>query len=139
MRNTLVALSMLLSTAAYATSNPTLDITVTGAKEQTGSLRIAIFNSAESFQKEPHVTLVIPVDSDTMQFSVGDLAAGEFAVMLFHDVDSNEKMKTNLLGMPKEPWGASLEGSQLFGPPKWRDVMFQHTDAGTSLTIELNN
>jgi len=139
MRKALFALSMLFSTAAFAASNPPLEITVTGAKEKTGSLRIAIFNSAESFQKEPHFTLVVPVDSDTMQFTVDELAAGEFAVMLFHDVDSNEKMKTNLLGMPKEPWGASLEGTQIFGPPKWGDVMFEHTDAGTSLTIELHD
>ena len=138
MRKTVFALSMLLSASSHAVSNPPLDITVTGVKEQIGSLRIAIFNSAESFQKEPHLTLTIPVDADTMQFSVDELVAGEFAVMLFHDVDSNEKMKTNLVGMPREPWGASLEGTAIFGPPKWEDVMFKHTDAGTSLTIELH-
>ncbi len=137
MRNSVFALFMLVSVASYAASNPSLDITITGVKEQTGSLRIAIFNSKETFQKEPHITLAIPVDSDTIEFSVEELAVGEFAVMLFHDIDSNEKMKTNLVGMPREPWGASLEGTTIFGPPKWKDVMFEHTDTGTSLTIEL--
>jgi len=137
MRKTAIALLVLLSGVAQAASNPPLDVTVTGVKEKVGSLRVAIFDKAESFQKEAHITLSLPVESDTIEFTVGDLAAGDFAIMLFHDVDSNEKLKTNLIGMPREPWGASLDGTQLFGPPKWKDVVFTHTNAGTSLTIQL--
>jgi len=91
MRKFVFTLLLLLSTASHAASNFSLDVTVTGIEKQTGSLRIAIFNSAETFQKDPHLTLTIPVDSDTIQFSVDELAVGEFAVMLFHDVDSNER------------------------------------------------
>jgi len=138
MRKALFALVVLLSTATQAASNSPLDVTITGVKQMSGSLRVAIFNSAETFQKEPHLTLNLPVESETMRFSVDELVAGEFAIMLFHDVDSNEKMKTNLVGMPREPWGASLQGTRLFGPPKWKDVVFVHADGGSSLTIELN-
>jgi len=138
MNRSLFAFLVLLATAAHASANPPMDITVTGVKEQSGSLRVAIFNSAESFQKDPHLTLNIPVDSDTLTFTVGDLVVGEFAIMLFHDVDSNQKLKTNLVGMPREPWGASLEGTKIFGPPTWQDVVFTHTETGSSINIELH-
>jgi len=137
MRKTLLALTALISAASHAATNAPLEVTVTGAKQLTGSLRIAIFNSADTFQKDPHRGMSIPVDSDTIEFTVDDLNAGEFAIMLFHDIDSNEKMKTNLIGMPREPWGASLQGTSVFGPPKWKDVVFTHSDSGTSITIEL--
>lgn len=138
MNKAVLALIGLFAGTTQAVMSAPLEVTVTGVKAQTGEIRVAIFDSADSFQKKPARTLVLSVDAENIQFSVDDLPAGEFAIMLFHDLDSNEKMKTNLVGMPREPWGASLEGTRLFGPPKWKDVVFAHTDSGTSMNIELH-
>lgn len=138
MNKAVLALLGFITLTSQAVMSAPLEVTVTGVKAQTGEIRVAIFDSAESFQKKPTRTVVLPVDAESIQFSVDDLPAGEFAIMLFHDLDSNEKMKTNLVGMPREPWGASLEGTKLFGPPKWKDVVFVHADTGTSINIELH-
>jgi len=73
-----------------------------------------------------------------MVFSFPDLASGSYAIMVFHDVNSNDKLDTNLLGMPKEPWGGSLQGKSVFGAPGWNDTKFELTDAGKSIDIMLN-
>lgn len=115
----------------------TLEVTVSGVKEQSGTVRVALFDSKDSFQKEPFKSIVIPVESDSISFSFENLAVGQYAVMLFHDVNSNEIMETNLLGIPSEPWGASLLGTKLFGPPRWKHTQFIHGESGTAFEIEL--
>ena len=118
-------------------SKATLEVTVSGVKEQSGTIRVALFDSEESFQKEPFKSIEIPVESDSASFSFEDLPVGQYAVMLFHDVNSNEVMETNLLGIPSEPWGASLLGTKLFGPPRWKHTQFTHGETGTVFDIEL--
>jgi len=66
------------------------------------------------------------------------LDAGEYAVMVFHDVNGNDKLDTNLLGMPSEPWGASLQGKRVFGAPGWDDTRFSVADTNVSIAIKLN-
>lgn len=133
-----LAIISLLTATTQIVSAATLDVTITGVKKQTGNLLVAIYDSSDSFQKEAYKNLIVPADSDTVQFTIDNLAAGEFAIMLFHDIDSNRKLKTNLVGMPREPWGASLQGKAIFGPPKWSDVVFDIPDAGTELEIALH-
>ena len=58
--------------------------------------------------------------------------------MVFHDLNSNGKLDSNLFGIPKEPWGGSLQGKSVFGAPGWTDTQFELTDAGKTITIELN-
>ena len=40
------------------------------------------------------------------------------------DVDGDGELKTNMVGMPKEPWGISNNAAGRFGPPKWEDARF---------------
>lgn len=128
----------LFTALSHAASNAPLDVTVTGINDISGSMRVAIYNSAEGFRDSPHLTLLIPIESETVTFTVDDLSVGEFAVMLYQDVDDNGEMKTNLVGMPTEPWGASFNDNFPFGPPKWKHVVFKHGEAGTSMNIELH-
>jgi len=58
--------------------------------------------------------------------------------MVYHDVNDNAKLDTNLLGLPTEPWGASLQGKRVFGAPGWKDTRFELSESDFSLTIRLN-
>jgi len=138
MKLSIIALLLLFCSVTVAQSTAPLNVTISGVKEQTGSILVAVYNSKDTFQKEPHLTLAVPVDSGSPSFSIDTLPVGEFAILVFQDLDSNNKMKTNLVGMPKEPWGASLQGKSLFGPPKWKHVKFSHAHTGTSMNIQLH-
>ena len=138
MKLKLIALLTLITAFAPASKNAPLEVTVTGIKEIRGSVRVAIYDSADTFRKIPHLTLVLPVESDTLSFTVDELSIGNFAVMLYQDIDDNGKLKTNLVGMPREPWSGSFNGRIPIGPPKWKHVVFAHEKAVTSLTIQLH-
>jgi len=54
-----------------------------------------------------------------------NLPPGEYAISVFHDRDSDEKIKTNLFGIPKDPIGFSNNAKARFGPPKYSDAKFK--------------
>ena len=53
-----------------------------------------------------------------------DLAEGEYAVSLFIDENSNNKLDTNAVGMPIEPYAFSNDASGSFGPPSFDKAKF---------------
>ena len=115
----------------------TLTVSVKGVKTLSGDLLVAVYDNKESFQKDAFKNVKVPATSDTVEFTIEDLVAGEFAIMLFHDIDADMKLKKNFVGMPREPWGASLQGKSVFGPPKWKDVVFEVSDNDSTLEIAL--
>jgi len=114
-----------------------LFIKVSGITATEGSIRIALFNSEATFNDTPYAALSMPVTDAQMQVQMSDLPAGEYALMLFQDIDNNEELNTNLFGMPREPWGASLQGKTIMRAPVWSDLKFM-IDNDTAIIVELN-
>lgn len=133
-----LALFALLSAATQTSNAADIEVSVNGIKTYRGNLLIALYNNAESFGKTPYRNIAVPADAENVSVTFDNLEAGDFAIMLFHDIDSNKTLNTNLIGMPREPWGASLQGKSIFRAPGWEDTMFSHSDEGTQLAIELN-
>ncbi len=97
---------------------------VHGLGKVEGELRIAMFNSQESYTKEPVFAVVLPVDSTTIVWKVDELPFGEYAIAVYHDKNGNGKLDTNLVGIPKERYGFSNNARGRFGPASWDDSNF---------------
>lgn len=50
------------------------------------------------------------------------LAAGDYAIQIFHDEDSDGELKTNVFGLPKEGFAFSNRAKAKFGPPDFKDM-----------------
>lgn len=124
-----------MSTLAIAAE---LDVTVGPVQEAEGEIMLAVYNNAESFSHTAFKARKATAATGDVSFSFKNLPAGEYAIMVFHDVNGNGELDTNLFGMPSEPWGGSLQGKQLFGPPQWEDARFELSDSGLSLTVKLH-
>jgi uncharacterized protein (DUF2141 family) len=48
-----------------------------------------------------------------------DVEPGDYAVLVHHDDNDNDKMDTNFIGIPKEPIGLSNSAVPKLGPPKY--------------------
>ena len=71
-----------------------------------------------------------------MTYTFKEIPKGEYAVAVFHDKNSNEKMDVNFLGIPKEAYGCSNNAKGFMGPPKYEDAKFLLT-ANRILRIEI--
>ena len=115
---------LLLAVSGWAAD---LTVTVEGAP-QTGSLVFLFFDSAEAWDgfRMPFKTLTFQSDPET-EYSITDLTAGEYALLVYHDENSNGQLDRNFIGIPKEPVGFS-NGYRPKGPPNFRKAAFRLAD-----------
>jgi uncharacterized protein (DUF2141 family) len=66
-----------------------------------------------------------------------DIPFGFYAVSGFQDIDGNLVMSGNFLGIPKEPFGFSNNAKGKFGPPKWRDAVFNFNKNNQVIILKL--
>jgi uncharacterized protein (DUF2141 family) len=78
------------------------------------------------------------VSASQMQLVFEHVPVGVYAMVAFQDIDRNKKLKTNLIGYPKEPFGFSRDAKLKFGPPDFDDAKVEVTNGKTvRVTITL--
>lgn len=105
-----------------------LTIEISGLKEATGSVQIAVYNSDSTWLEEGAVltrTVVIAdsLEGDLVRTEV-ELPMGEYAISAFHDMDGNGELDTNFVGIPSEPFAVSNNVVEKFRAPKYEDAVF---------------
>ena len=106
-----------------------LTVTVIGFESDKGQLRIALFNSEETYSdkkepKEPFIKAFASIKDKKAIWVFKDIPFGEYAVICYHDENRNEKMDKNFLGIPKEKYGFSNNAKGKLGPPDYEDAKF---------------
>ena len=122
----------------------TLIVEVNNIKK-AGEIHVAVYDNAEAFEADrgekggaaPGIVdgTIVMVEAGTSTFEY-ELPAGQYAVGIFHDVNLNNKMDNNFLGLPKEQYGFSNNARALFGPPSFEDAAFELTGV-TKQSIDL--
>jgi len=56
---------------------------------------------------------------------------------VLQDFNGNGRVDTNLVGLPKEPYGASNNKLPKLAPPKFEDALVDVGAQGATVTIEL--
>ncbi len=102
-----------------------LEVTVKGIEVQEGNILLALHASDETFPNdEPLVMKAAKAEASNVTIHIHDLPAGEYAISLFHDINDNEELDTNIMGIPKEPFGFSNDAMGMFGAPSFKDSKF---------------
>ena len=115
-------------------------VLVSGLRSDKGQILCALYASAEGFPKKSEKALAhakgkISQKQATCEFST--VAPGTYAVSVFHDENSNGRLDTNFIGMPKEGVGASNNASGHMGPPKFEAAAFQFAGGVLELKITI--
>ena len=134
-----VLLLLALPQAGAAQSGPaSLKVTVSGIKSVKGVIRLAICPPQTGFPdcKDKAVrTASLPIDRGTAHATFSGLAAGTYAVSVFHDANANGKLDT-FLGVPKEGYGFSQNPPFRPRAPKWSEAEIEvQGEASSAITI----
>lgn len=125
---------------AFAQSEKPLDIYVNGIKVLEGQMVVAVFAESQKFlEEEAFKTLIKPVADVGQQNFRTTLPPGNYAISVYHDVNSDGELNTNFLGIPKEPYGFSNNARASFGPPKFTEASFTVEDKSQTITIDLQH
>ena len=117
-----------------------LCVRVVGFKSDDGVVKIGLFNSAQryaaragSFKK-----VKLPVKDKMCLWVIDRLPYGEYAVMLYHDKNGNDKLDKNIVGVPKEPYGFSNNARARLGLPLYEQVKFLFEAEAATLDIRVH-
>ena len=105
-----------------------LTVEISGLKDATGDVYIAVYNSdstwlSDATVQSKKVTISDALDGDLVRTEL-QLPLGEYALSVFYDKDNDGELDTNFIGMPKEPIALSNNAVAKFGPPKYADAVF---------------
>ena len=136
----LLSLARCLAQAA-SPQGSVIHVDVVGLRNNKGQVFCALYASAEGFPKDRQKairrdTSSISDKKASCEFSL--IEPGTYAVSVFHDENSNGKLDTNFLGIPREGVGASNDARGRMGPPKFDAAQFQFSGGRLNLKITIN-
>jgi len=105
-----------------------IHVEITGLRNDKGQVLCEIFSSPEGFPKDRSKAVArmkTDISGGHAVCEFPGLAAGTYAVAVFHDENSNGKLDTNFIGVPREGVGASNNAIRRWGPPKFSAAAFQ--------------
>jgi uncharacterized protein (DUF2141 family) len=123
------------SSAAQAVE---LTVKITGSKSTLGKMGCALFASADGFpfDKSKAIAQVVPVDAIMTTCVFLNVVAGTYAVGVVHDLNGNEKVDKNFLGVPTESWAVSNNISHRLRAPTFEEAAFK-LDGNLQINLRL--
>lgn len=140
-----------------------LQVEVRNVKPRKGEVRAALFDNAEAFAsatkiralvsegeivtgvftregdflKDPVDVVIVPAQGRSVILSFTDLEPGEYALGVFQDLNSDERLDITLGGLSLEPWGISNDAGNVDEDPLWERAKFTLPPEGRSMVVHL--
>jgi uncharacterized protein (DUF2141 family) len=132
-----LAFALTAFTAVSASAVP-LVIQVDNVDKTQGSLRVALFASAESWDnEEPTSSAVMAELTKKTTLIEIDVEPGDYAFFLYHDVNDNGMLEKTFVGFPDEPYAFSNNYKLKFSKPKYTALKFTVPEEGVTHTVNL--
>lgn len=124
--------------SAYAWADSTIKVVINPAPTDEGQIILALCTQ-KAFPHEDRceVRKIVSAKAAKEPIALKAPAAGRYAMLVVNDVNGNNKLDANLIGIPKEPVGVSKNPALRFGPPRFEDVAFDVSDTPQELVIDL--
>ncbi|ARV13932.1 DUF2141 domain-containing protein [Polaribacter sp. SA4-12] len=126
--------TILFITNSITAQNNTITATVINVTSDTGKVGYALYDKT-NFRMKPIQGAASKIVNGKSVVVFENVAAGEYAIICYHDKNNNDKMDFEANGMPLEDYGAS-NNVMNFGPPKFEDAKFTIIDKNVSLEIK---
>ena len=99
---------------------------------------IAVYSSEDSYMDTDKAFTSAQVEVKSLDLTwTCSLPKGEYAIVVFHDIDDNSELNTSRFGLPKEPYGFSNDAKGLFGPPSFDQAKVElQADRSISITLK---
>lgn len=105
-----------------------------------GQLIALLYASEDGFPREHDKAVHRVATTEFTNWAIltfDDLPAGDYAVLIYQDLNANGEMDTNFIGFPKEPLGAF--NMESMGRPSYRRSVVTVGSAAVTVTLKLLN
>lgn len=128
-------LATLLSAFASPLQQSGLRIEISNIRKNNGKVVVEIYKDKSSWLKKPFQRVTLSTDESvkTASFAV---PPGKYAVSIYQDVNEDEELGMNLLGIPKEPVGFG-NNYRPFGKPDFESALIEYSATSKPAAIKL--
>ncbi|MCU0362360.1 MAG: DUF2141 domain-containing protein [Bacteroidales bacterium] len=116
-----LALFLLIISAAVCNAQLSLDVRISGIRNQTGKIMYQLFDENEKVVDQQ----IGEIKGDSCLFTSVNLKPGKYGLRYYHDENENMVMETGFRGIPKEGYGFSNNAKGSFGPPSFDKWLFE--------------
>lgn len=127
MKKFLVFVTTALLCHGLASSQVTLNVNITGLRNNSGKLMIQLFDEKENVLDQQ----IINISDLGGKITFNNLKPGNYAIRFYHDENMNRKLDTSLVGKPVEGYGFSNNVSSRFSMPPFEKWLFDLRDNKT--------
>jgi uncharacterized protein (DUF2141 family) len=116
-----------------------LSVTIDGAEEDTGKMRVALFTTAASFNNiaDAAAKEELPIERGRARWIVRVPRGETIAIKAYHDKNENRDLDTTIFGVPNEPYGFSRGARAQTGPPKFEQAAFEVVGEQMDVSFEV--
>jgi uncharacterized protein (DUF2141 family) len=123
MRYLLLLILSFFGLGSADTETVDLKIVVTNINTLKGTIEMGVFNNPKTFLKQGKEYKVYSqkVSSDSVIFLLKGYKKDDYAISLYHDVNSDNECNLNFFGIPVEPYGFSRNFRPKLSKPSFND------------------
>jgi len=136
MKNLLLTAAIVILGSISLSAQNKLTVVVPNVKQIKGTMMICLVSEKAEYLKDCYKGESIKVEAKSTTAVFQDVPTGKYAITIFHDKNSDGKLNTNFIGIPKEPYGFSNNPSALFGPPSYEKCLFE-VKSDTTVSVEI--
>lgn len=118
------------------------NLLVDGLNNSKGNLMVAIYDNSQAFPSHPEMAIKlgkIKAMEGSMGIGFPEFTPGIYAIAIFQDENENGKLDTNIVGMPKEPFGFSNNPKINFRAPTFEEAKIELHSSEEIFPIHLNH
>ncbi|MDF5707620.1 MAG: DUF2141 domain-containing protein [Nostoc sp. S4] len=132
--------NLVWSFTAKAGYNGKLTVEIDGLKNKRGQVCASIFASSQGFPNQRDRVLqgqCIKITDTPLLITFENLKAGNYAVAIIHDQNSDRTLNRNILGIPIEGFGFSRNPEITTSAPKFSQAAFLVAGPNTNIQVQL--
>jgi uncharacterized protein (DUF2141 family) len=129
----------LAAVTAQAQQGNTINVVVSGIKDNNGHIRCGLFNSAATFPKDEqkYQGVEAPIANGQATCTFANVPPGTYAVAYYKAAPGQTKMNTGMFGSPADPYGFSRNATIGMGPPSFNSAAYSYAGGNTSWPVTI--
>jgi len=124
------------SVSEAGSSTATLTVLVTDLDSDNGKLLTALYASEGKWLSTAYMGKISDIVDGAATVTFSGVPYGSYAISTFHDENDNGVLDTGLFKIPTEPYASSRGAKGRFGPPKWKDAIFEVSESEITESIK---
>lgn len=123
----------------FSASAADVVVRITGLAEPLGQVGCSLFASATGFPMDGSGARVmwLPADAKGVVCRYADVPEGRYAVSVAHDLNRNQRVDTNFIGLPTEQWGVSNNARPSLRAPRFDEAVFKIGPDAKEVVIDI--